>query len=383
MMHPAINALFLHYPFSGTGRYLAKLIDQTAATTDLSVLGAVAFPPSTPPPAGRCRLLPTPFDRRHRQLAKVWFEQITFPFAVKRSGATVAHYPYFAAPLRPTIPTVATVHDLVPILRPEYRRTAAQRLYTTLVERGLRSVRLVITDSQASARDIERCLAVPPERIRVIPLGVDRRFRPLQGVTDNEWASQVLARLGLTEPYILYLGGLDRRKNVAALVRAFARLKRDRDIPELLAIAGTLRPGDSFFYDPRPDLERLGMSRSVRLLGPVADDDLRALHARAEAFAFPSRYEGFGLPPLEAMACGTPVVCSMASSLPEVVGDAALLFDPGIEESLVEALWRVLTEPDLRRELSRRGIERAAAFTWEKTTRATMAVWQEVSSPEQ
>jgi len=376
--HIALNALFLHYPLSGTGRYLSNLIERAACQVDLGLLGAVAYPPAAPSSTYLLRLVRTPFDRRQRNLAKVWFEQVALQLAARKTGAALLHNPYFAAPLASLLPTVVTVHDLVPLLRPEYRGTAMQRLYTALVTGGLRAASRIITDSEASARDLRGRLGVPGDRLRVVPLGVAARFRPLETDDERTFAAAVLARHGLDRPYFLYVGGLDRRKNVGGLVRAFARLKRERDVPHVLAIVATVRSGDALFYDPRPDVERLGIGDAVCLPGPLPDDEVRALHARADAFVFPSFYEGFGLPPLEAMACGAPVVCSNASSLPEVVGDSGLLFDPSDDAGLVALLWRVSRDQELRRDLGRRGRERAARFTWENTVRSTIEVWDEV-----
>ena len=376
----ALNALFLHFPFSGTGRYLYHLIHGVDSSTDLILLGSAAFPPDSLAARSRARLVTTPFDGRSQQLAKVWLEQVAIPGEALRARAAVAHVPYFAAPLRPRVPTCVTVHDLVPVIRPEYRRTAAQRLYSALVVRGLASASRIITDSHASAFDLTERLGIPSTRIRVIPLGVDQRFRPLETTEEREWGNAVLDKHGLDHPYFLYVGGFDRRKNVDALVRAFARLRRERCLSHVLAIVGTQRSGDPLFYDPRADIERLGISAAVRLLGRVDDDEVRALYARAEAFVFPSLYEGFGLPPLEAMACGTPVVCSNASSLPEVVGESGILFDPKSEEGLVEALDSIVKDADLRSYLGRKGRDRADELTWEKTVRSTVSVWDEVAA---
>lgn len=374
----ALNALFLHYPLSGTGRYLSQLLGGRAGA-ELVTVGAAAFGAAESVARQPDFELSTPFDRRGRPLAKIWFEQIAMPRAAVWLEADLAHHPYFAAPLRPRVPTVVTVHDLVPVLRAEYRRTAAQRLYTSLVVRGLPAASRIITDSWASARDLQRVLRIAKERIRVIPLGVGSQFRPLENAEERRWAPAVRASYRLDCPYILYVGGLDRRKNVASLIRAFARLRQERQIPHILAIVGAIRSGDALFYDPRPDVERLGIADAVALLGPVGDCDVRALHAQASAFVFPSHYEGFGLPPLEAMACGAPVVCSNASSLPEVVGDAGILFDPSDDDALVAALGRVLADGELRDELGRRGRERARQFTWEKTIQATAEVWEEAA----
>lgn len=322
-------------------------------------------------------MLATPLDR-WRSLAKVFFEQTTFPRAAIRRGADLLHVPYFAPPLRSGAPVVVTVHDLVPVLRPEYRRTPAQRLYTGLARLGLRHARLIITDSRASARDLQRVLGIASQRIRVVPLAADERFRPLQG-TEIRLATALRARLGIDGPYLHYLGGLDRRKNVDRLIAAFAIVKRDRAIAHRLIIVGARHSGDSFFYDPRPDLDRLGLGDSVLLLDRVSDEEAVALHAGSDAFVFPSCYEGFGLPPLEALACGTPVVCSGASSLPEVVGDAALLVDASDPAALASQIARVLGDASLRSELAARGPDQAARFTWAETARATAAVYREAS----
>lgn len=367
----ALNSLFLHFPHSGTGRYVQHLVERRDRFGETDLIGAEAFPPGADAPA--TVLLRGPLDRR-RALAKVWYEQIGFPGAARRSR--VAHYPYFAAPLRPSIPTVVTVHDLVPLLRPEYRRTAAQRLYTTLVCRGLSRAARVLTDSSASAKDLLAHLQIPASRLQVIPLAPDPLFRPLED-SEQEWARSVRARLGLPDRFILYLGGLDRRKNVGRLLRAFATLRTEREIPHALAIIGRVREGDPLFYDPRPDLASLGIADAVRLLGGVGDAEVRALHGLTDAFVFPSLYEGFGLPPLEAMRCGAPVVCSNASSLPEVVGEAGLTFSPTDIRAIAEAIWSVVSDEDLRHELSRRGRERASEFTWDRTVELTAGAYRE------
>jgi len=383
----ALNALFLHYPFSGTGRYVAQLVAAIERWAEPVLLGSRAFPPAVSVfshdvnvvPKQSVQLLASPIDRLPRSLAKIWYEQLGLPSAASLAKVDLVHYPYFAAPLWPRQPTIVTVHDLVPIVRPEYRRTAGQRLYTTLVSHSLHFANRIITDSQASAHDLQRLLGIPAHQIRVIPLAVDARFRPLATPEEEVWADTVLARYGLDRPYLLYLGGLDRRKNVDCLIKAFAMLRRGRDLPHCLVIVGAVRAGQPLFYDPRPDVERLGIAETVRFLGVVGDDDVRALYGRADTFVFPSLYEGFGLPPLEAMACGAPVVCSCASSLPEVVGEAGLLFDPNDPLALAEMLRRVLTDQELRQDLKRRGPKQAAAFTWEATLAATAQVYQEVT----
>jgi glycosyltransferase involved in cell wall biosynthesis len=377
----ALNALFLHYPRSGTGRYLDRLVACVGPAADPYLLGSRRFPPAdesaTSHPA---HLLASPFDRRSGALAKVWHEQVAAPAEARAWRADLYHVPHFAPPVVPRSPTVVTVHDLVPVLWPEYRRTAEQRLYTGLVALGLRSAARVITDSRASAADLVRYLRVPPDRIRVIPLGVDERFRPLGSPAERAWAATVWSRYRLVQPYLLcFVGSLDRRKNVDRLIAAYARLKYEHHLPHQLVIVGGRRGSDAIFYDPLPDLVRLGVTESVILIDRVGDDEARALHAGADVFVYPSLYEGFGLPPLEAMACGAPVACSNASSLPEVVGDAGVLFDPTDVLAMAEAVHRIVADRDLRSHLASTARLVAARFTWEATATATLDVYREVA----
>ncbi len=374
-----LNGLFLHYPRSGSGRYLHHLIEGSRDLVDLSVIGARVFPTLSPTRDQTERLVSTPFDGRAPRLAKIWFEQVGFGFVAKRLDVDVAHVPYFGSGIWCPVSTVVTVHDLVSVLLPEYRRSAGERLYASLATRGLRYTSAIITDSDASARDLQANVKVPAGKIHVIPLGVDTRFRPLRTLEAKQWASRRRLKLAVSPPYLLYVGGFDRRKNLNRLIAAFARLKIRDHIPHSLVLVGAQRTGPGLFYDPRSDIERLGLGDSVILLGDRTDDDVRALHDGADAFVFPSTYEGFGLPPLEAMAMGTPVVCSNASSLPEVIGDAGILCNPFDVESIADAVARVIQNSELRKELRNRGVDRAAMFSWHTTVRKTVDVYRSVA----
>jgi glycosyltransferase involved in cell wall biosynthesis len=184
----------------------------------------------------------------------------------------------------------------------------------------------------------------------------------------------VRSRYRLPEGYVLFVGSVERRKNLRGLLQAYARLL-ETDVACPLVIVGTRRRGAG---EIGRTLQELHLEESVIFTGYVPDADLPAIYTGADLFVFPSLYEGFGLPPLEAMACGTPVVCSNAASLPEVVGDAAIMVDPYDVEGLAEAMLRVLTDADLREHLRRKGLERARQFTWERTARETVAVYREV-----
>jgi len=375
----ALNGYFWGSQHTGSGQYLHNLLPSLAdlqPTTAYQLLGsAAAGGLSAPGGAWQPRMLRTPFDRLSPDLAKVWFEQKLFPRACRRLAATVAHVPYFAPPLRSSVPVVVTIHDLIPLLLPEYRGAVQHRLYMRLVSAAALRAALVLTDSHASARDIQRVLEIPAARIRVIPLAAHRRYRPQ---TPAECRPAV-ERLGLPARYLLYLGGFDRRKNVPTLLRAMVRA-RFRLEGARLVIAGQLPQRDSpFTPDPRRLVGELGIEDVVQFLGWVAEEDKPALYAGALAFGFPSRYEGFGLPPLEAISCGTPAIVGRGSSLEEVVGDGGIAVPVDDVEAMAEALVTLATDGRRRAELSRAGLRQAARFSWERTARETLQAYRDVA----
>jgi glycosyltransferase involved in cell wall biosynthesis len=330
----------------------------------------------------------TPFDSISENLAKLWFEQVSFPRACRRQGVELAHVPYFASPLFPTTPTVVTVHDLIPMLLPAYRGSMLVRLYTLLVAIAAKRADMVLTDSQASKWDIVHLLDIPSERVRVIYLAADDIYQP---VLNEHRRAETRRKYGLPESYLLYLGGFDQRKNVPTLLKAFAQLAKDsriRDSRVSLVVAGRLpdygldlaiqAKRSGFFPDPRPIVQELGIEERVIFTGWVPEEDKPALYSEARALVFPSLYEGFGLPPLEALACGTPVIAFNRGSLPEIVGDGGLLLEPGDVEGLAAAMEKLLNDDTLWGDLREKGLAQAARFSWEKTARETLAVYQEV-----
>jgi glycosyltransferase involved in cell wall biosynthesis len=379
-MRIAINGAFWGKETTGSGQYLMALLPEMARLApddafSLVVPGSLGVPT----PAGNLpwsvHRVPTPLDGTSENLAKVWFEQVTFPGACRRMAADVAHVPYFAPPLRSPVPVVVTVHDLVPLLLPEYRRAVQHRLYMRLVSAGARRAALVLTDSHASARDIAQVLEIPPERIRVIHLAAHPRYRPQ---TPAE-CRPVVDRLKLPSRYLLYLGGFDRRKNVPALLRAMVRA-RFRLEGARLAVGGVLPERDTpFTPDPRRIVHELGIEDVVQFLGHVSEEHKPALYAGALAFAFPSSYEGFGLPPLEAISCGTPAIVGQGSALEEVVGPGGISVPGGDVEALAEALVTLTSDGHRRAELSRAGLRQAARFSWERTARETVQAYRDVA----
>lgn len=353
-MHIALNGWFWGQLTTGSGQYLHHLVQRlpeiapqheyTLLLPRASASGADAQSVArfAPPPVWRAERVGTPFDRLAAvAVAKTWFEQVAFPLACRRLGVAVAHVPYWGSPWWRPCRVVVTVHDLIPLLLPAYRGGLRQRLYTRLVAHTARRAALILTDSQASRQDIIQRLGVAAERVQTVLLAADERFRPVTGAAELR---RVREKYSLPERFILYLGGFDVRKNVPLLLRAYARFLRSSGIGSpscsapRLVIAGKLPAADTAFApDPRRIVAEEGIGDWVHFTGWVDEADKPALYSLAELFAFPSAYEGFGLPVLEARRCGAPVVTSRSSSLPEAAPDAALV-EPGNVESLVEAL---------------------------------------------
>ena len=266
--------------------------------------------------------------------------------------------------------TVVTLHDVFAWSVPGHSTHLDTWLYRRWLPRVLPRVDAVIADSHVSQGDIVRYLGVDAEKVTVIYPGISDAYQPVGAAK----AAAVVARYGLVPGYLLYLGSIETRKNVGGLLQAYARLRQMGE-QRPLVVAGTKRGRAA---PVEQTVQQLRLQPHVRFTGYVADEDLPALYSGAELFVFPSLYEGFGLPPLEAMACGTPVVCSNAGSLPEVVGDAALTVDPQGVEGLALAMRRVLQDMELAHDLRRRGLERARLFSWEKAARETWQLYHEV-----
>jgi len=277
--------------------------------------------------------------------------------------------PFRAFPRRRPGPVrcIVTIHDLIPLLFPEYTPRAKKKRFYPLFVKVMHEVGkradIIITVSESSRRDIIKHLRIPPERetrVVVTAEGVDTRYQP--GAT----------RIGAPKT-ILYVGRFDPYKNVVRLVEAFARL-REEILPD--AQLRLIGPEDPRYPEPRERARALGVEPYIAWSGYVSEEGLKQAYQEADVLVLPSRYEGFGLPVLEAMACGTPVICSNTSALPEVAGEAAVLVEPDDTEQLVDALSLVLTQPARARELREKGIAHAARFTWSKTAQATMQIYE-------
>lgn len=297
-----------------------------------------------------------------------------------RQGKVLHFLSHLDAPARLGPRTVITVHDLIAQrLEGLYRgkRTSARfRLERWLETRCLGRAARLIAVSQCTAQDLAELYGLPLANIAVIPEAADPGLAP---VADPAQRAGVLARYGLEpgRPFFLYVGGIDQRKGVDTLLKALALLK-DQGLPHALALAGRIE-GDRQYPLLLESIQRQGLEGAVSLLGYVPDADLPALFSACAAFVFPSLYEGFGLPPLEAMACGAPVVAVQASAVPEVVGEAGILVPPDDAAALAEALGAIATLPELAAELREKGLARAARFSWPRAAAQTLDIYREVA----
>jgi glycosyltransferase involved in cell wall biosynthesis len=379
-MRVAINGWFWSQPATGSGqtvRYLVPALAQQDPALEITlVVPEWAIEQRTRALPEQVRVLPV--FARPGNIGKVWFEQRTFPGVCRQLGVDLAHVPYFASPLSPSLPTVVTVHDLIPMVLPEYRGSVWVRLYTSLVAAAASRARLILTDSEASKRDIRTHLSIPDARVRVVYLAPAPQYRPIE---DRDVLDSIRRKYGLPETFVLWLSAFDVRKNARGLLHAYTWVYSalGKDYP--LVMAGRLPTADTrFFPDPKRTMRELGLNDVVHFPGWVDESDKPALYSLATVFAFPSYYEGFGLPILEAMACGTPVVTSTAASLPELAGSAAFQIDPHDTRHLGAAIIALCVQEDLHTQMREKGLAQAAGFTWEETARQTVTAYHQALS---
>lgn len=377
-MHIAINGWFWNRPDTGSGQYVRRL---TQALVEASPAGRITL---IVPHGWALDALPTGVAvervplRGRGHLAKVYFEQRGFPQAVGRVSADLAHVPYWDGPLRSPAPVVLTIHDLIPLLLPAYRGGVLARLYTGLAAASASGAAAILTDSRAARADVLAHLGVPAERVHVVPLAAGEEYRPRRSRANDE---AVRAKYGLPSQFVLYLGGYDVRKNVHTLLKAYTYVRDDAGAQFPLVLAGRLPQKRSpRFTDVERLLDEMALRDVVRLIGWVEEEEKPALYRLAECFVYPSRYEGFGLPVLEAMACGTPVITSEAASLPEIVGDAGFTLPPDDARGMAGAILAMLNQPHLAQMLRERGLARAAIFSWTRTAAQTWVVYQQVAA---
>lgn len=381
-MRIVLNGWFIGQSGTGSGQYVRQLAQRLPRLAPQHAYHLVV------PDRGSFTVIDLPADLQtltaslrppRSNLRKALFEQSIVPRAARALRADLLHVPYWAPPLSASMPIVATIHDIIPIVLREYRGDVRVRLYTALVAAAARGATLTLTDSAASKRDIVRRLGIPESRVRVIYLAADPKFSPRSDAVDR---AAVRRKYDLPDEYVLYLSGFDPRKNVETALQVYTWAQSAIGNSHPLVIAGRLPDTtNGFFHDPRRIARQLEVEDVVRFIGEVAEEDLPALYQGATAFLYPSRYEGFGLPALEALACGVPVVGSNAASIPEIVGDAGSLVNPDDARSMAGALIGVITQGDLRVTLAERAVAQASRFSWEQTARETIAAYESVFSP--
>lgn len=362
---------------AGIGRYTRELVRALADLDDVNDYVLLQASRGAKEPIGawsdnfHVRSLPL----TDHWLAILWHRlRLPIPVETCIGRIDIFHSPDFVLPPVWRAHTVLTVHDLSFLTTPETFDPALRDYLSRSVPRAVGHADHILADSQSTKKDLVTHLNADPGRIAVAYPGVDPRFRPLE----EPAITAIRNRYRLTQPFILSVGTLQPRKNYSTLIEAYSHLHRNaagRIVPPLLVIAGNK---GWLYQEIFQTVERLGLDDQVRFLGFVPDEDLPALYNAAEVFALPSLYEGFGLPVLEALACGTPVVTSNVSSLPEVAGDAALLVSPHDVEGLTQALYRALTDPELRTRLRERGLTQARKFTWQQTAETVLGIYRQL-----
>ena len=302
-------------------------------------------------------------------------EQIRIPLALKREGVTLFHAPHYVLPPLVRCRSVVTIHDCIHLMFPQYlpNRFALAYARTSIALAARRATR-VMTVSESSKRDILRFVDTRPEKIDVIYNAFDERFgvEPLE-----EDVVRVRERYQLHDEFVLYAGNVKPHKNLERLIEAFDLVrKRGLDHLKLVLIGDEI----SKYAALRRAVHQHQLHKYVRFLGYLPEETLAVMYRLAGVFVFPSLYEGFGLPPLEAMASGTPVVTSNVSSLPEVAGDASVLVDPYLPQAIADGIYQVLTDESLRRSLRQKGLARAAQFSWEQSVRRIRAIYGEAAN---
>ena len=293
-------------------------------------------------------------------------EHFSIPLKMRRLGAELLHSPHYVRPLFCTLPSVVTIHDCIHLLFPQYLPNRMAFRYARFVMgSAIRNSQIVFTVSQASRADILRFYpSTDPAKVHVVPNAIDAELLEDPG---PEVTDRVRERYQIRGRFVLFAGNVKPHKNLERLIRAFARVRCQEGNEDLRLVL--IGDDVSRYGSLRRTADEAGVRQDVRFFGFVPHETLAALYRLATVFAFPSLYEGFGLPPLEAMACGTPVVTSRISSLPEVVGDGALLIDPYSEEDIAQGIARLLDDQDLRARLVERGLVRAASYSWERSVR--------------
>ncbi len=353
---------------TGIGRYLKNLLDYIAQEDQKNEY--ILF-------ANQKTEYTTTVKNIKIRVIKGWFapfwDQVQLPRALKKDKINLFLSPYYKKPFFTPCKSIITIHDLNPLFLPPISMKGwfKNRLYfRTLLKLSSRKVDRIITVSQYSKKDIVEYFRVPEEKIEVICHCVDERYRPISSNSE-----EVTSKYGIDRKFIFYFGNFNPHKNVKALIEAYYRLPQKTKDKYQLVLGGRR---DRYCMSLEKMVKHLKIEERVVFTGFISEEDLPAIYSAAELFVFPSLREGFGLPPLEAMACGTPVITSNTTSLPEVVGEAGILVNPYNVDEIKAAIIEVLTNSTLRNDLIQKGLERSRRFTSEKTTKQILEVFAEV-----
>jgi glycosyltransferase involved in cell wall biosynthesis len=376
MSHFILDARTATPHFPGIGRYVRNLaqalMPEIGETDRLSVLWQAADPAAWKPTVtGTSQIAAVAAPVSPFGLAQQWqIPRLLRNLTRGEAGPTPAiyHSAYYLMPYRPTLPAVVTIYDLSPMLLPQTVSLRARLLFRFTTRLALRAAQQIIVISSATRADLLARFSIPAGRVTVIPLAADARFSPQPASV----IQQARSKYALPERYLLYLGINKPHKNLVRLIEAYSQLD-SRHVPPLV-IAGAW---DARYPEPKARTAQLGMGARVQFLGAVEDLDLPALYTGCTFFIFPSLYEGFGLPVIEAMACGAPVLCSHSSSFPEVAGDAALYFDPQDVQAIAATIQRGLDDEGVRQSLAEQSLPQAGKFSWQQTAQETLAVYRQ------
>ena len=369
----------------GIGTYIRNLVRSLAKIDQTNHYTLVVATPEVP----EFRDLPSNFEAAFYEGKKTGFVQLGYTMFLRKLSVDLFHIPLNAVPIWMPKPYLVTIHDMSTLLFANHHSGYRSNLRHFYLRRGLLRADRVMTVSIATRRDVESVLGIPVSRIRVVHNAPDPIFCPpnpaaipLHGETAySPEIQRVLDRYHIHYPFLLYVGRTNPQKNIPRLVEAFAVLRGELHDHPRYSNLRLIIIGDEIARHPalRHAVIHSRVEDSVRFLGFVPIETLRAFYQAASAFVFPSLYEGFGLPPLEAMACGTPVVCSSVSSLPEVVGDAAVIVNPENVFDIARGMREILLDNALRGKLIEEGIKKAGQFSWERTAAEVLQAYQEIA----
>lgn len=302
---------------------------------------------------------------------------LVLPFKFRNNGPDIIHDPtdgIGALSFKTVSKRIITMHDLIPYLFPEYTSKGSWIAHKLLYKKTIENSDMIITDSNSSKNDIVNIFKVPENKIRVIYIAADEKYK----VLPEEEILNFKKSMGFDFPFILYLGALDPRKNILNLLKSFYHFKKEGFPHKLVLVGGTRFNSGPIEKNIQEIIRKLDLQRDVILTGYLPEKYIPKIYNAAEAFVFPSFYEGFGLPPLEAMSSGTPVITSNTSSLPEVVGDAGITIDPTNVNELADAMIKIISDTSLKDEMVKKGLKRAKKFSWIRTAKETLSVYEEV-----